>query len=88
MTAWDDLDDLIDGHAGDVSVRLEVATDCAWSCELRYTADPNTEGPDRSHVLFAVGGSTAKDALAKALADSDWLTATGHETPAQAPSSL
>jgi len=54
-----------------IGVKLEVATECCWSCELRYTRHPNHRtGLDRSIVcivFFAGGGATAEEPLASCL---------------------
>lgn len=64
----DRLDDLVADKGGDWGIRLEGGLEYAWSAELRLTRHPNApDGPDRSVVLFAVGGQDPDDAIAKVI---------------------
>jgi len=52
---------------GDWGIRLECASETAWSAEVRLTRFPNVRAaPDRSVVFYSAGGSTADDAAAAA----------------------
>lgn len=51
------LDELAEQRGADYGVKLETAYECGWSCEIRWTAEPNTPGPDESIVFYAAGGT-------------------------------
>jgi hypothetical protein len=65
------LDDIIERQAelgADVAVKLEVETECCWSCELRWTQRPNDhDAPDRSIVFYAGGGALPDHPLAECI---------------------
>lgn len=58
----------------DIRVKLDIASECCWACEFSYTPKPNAEdAPDRSFVLYAAGGATPGDVLARCLeAFAEW----------------
>ena len=39
----------------DWAIKIECASQCAWSAELRITLETNPDGPDMSTVFFATG---------------------------------
>ena len=63
------LSELAEANGWDWAIKLEVAHQCMWSAEIRLTLEPNTPGPDRSFVVYAVGGGTADEVLEKAFRD-------------------
>jgi hypothetical protein len=74
--AEDRLEQLLEAAARegfDVRVRLDIASECAWSCELAWTPEPNRADrrPDRSLVVYAAGGTRALDALERCLDELD-----------------
>jgi len=82
-TVWDAIDDLLETYDGDV--RIECASQCAWSGEIRLTlADP--EGaPSRSISFQSIGGALPERVAERLLADvRDWL-ATSDVKPLPAP---
>lgn len=62
-------------HGWEYALKIEVASECAWSAELRITKEPNRQdGPDRSLVVFAAAGATAEDVVREAVGDmSKWI---------------
>ena len=77
------IDDLLETYDGDV--RIECASQCAWSGEIRLTlADP--EGaPSRSISFQSIGGALPERVAERFLADvRDWL-ATSDVKPLPAP---
>lgn len=67
------LDQLIEREAengAEIAVKLDVATECMWAGELRYTPEPNRKnGPDRSYVFYAVGGNDSLEIIARLVRD-------------------
>lgn len=55
------LDDMSERHGWDWGIKFEIASECAWSAELRITKKPNDSGhelginPDVSEVYFLAG---------------------------------
>ena len=58
------LDDFCTPRGFEYGVKIEIASECCWSAEVRMTPQPNTSGrPDFSYVFYAGGGSDAVDVL-------------------------
>jgi hypothetical protein len=82
-TVWDTLDDLLDTYDG--AVRIECASRCAWSGEIRLTLAEPEGAPSRSITFRAVGGALPETVAERLLADvRDWL-ATSRATPLPPP---
>ena len=71
MDVWDELDRLIEEserRGFSVGVKIEVASECCWSCEIRVTPRPHADGgPDRSTVWYSVGGDCAEMVVGQCL---------------------
>jgi hypothetical protein len=73
------LDDLCEERGWEYGIEIAVAWECAWSCELRVTPNPNNQDddlahpphhrPDRSYVTFAAGGLGPEDCLQRAYSE-------------------
>jgi hypothetical protein len=51
--------DLCEERGWSFGARIEVAYECAWSCEVRLTPHPgNPKGADESRVWYVVGQPT------------------------------
>lgn len=65
----EELDDLCREHGWDYAIKIEVASECAWSCEVRVTREPNKRGQaDVSQVWFVTGAGGPSEAMGKAIA--------------------
>ena len=53
---WLAIDDLLDAHDG--HLKLDVASACCWSGELRIGLTNPDNAPARSAVFFAAGGAS------------------------------
>lgn len=66
MTVWERLDALFYEeleNGADMGLKLDIATECGWGAELRYTEEPNRENaPDQSIVFYSAGQQTPEDA--------------------------
>ncbi len=65
---WDWIQDEANDRHADVSVRLEAGGETAWSCELRWTPNPNVRASvDLSVVFYATGLESPEEALSAAV---------------------
>src|SRR5947208_4401542 len=79
MSVWQKIDGLLEQYDGDL--KIETASDCAWSGQLRLTLTNPIGRPSRSIVFYSVGGSDPRDVAERLLADvREWL-ATGAIEP-------
>ena len=57
-------------NGAEIAFKLDVATECMWAGELRYTPNPNNpNGPDRSFVFYAVGGESPEEIIRRLIED-------------------
>src|SRR6187551_3722951 len=82
-TVWDTIDDLLDTYDG--VVRIECASRCAWSGEIRLTLSEPQDAPARRISFQAVGGALPETVAERLLAGvRDWL-ATSDARPLPPP---
>lgn len=71
--ALNELTDFLDAAAAiigaDWGLEITVASECAWSAEVRITPYPGENRSDRSLVTLAVGGSDPTEVAIRAVKD-------------------
>ncbi|SRR6266704_6340709 len=72
MSVWQKIDGLFEQYDGDL--KIETASECAWSGQLRLTLTNPIGRPSRSIVFYSVGGSDPSDVAERLMTDvREWL---------------
>jgi hypothetical protein len=82
-TVWDTIDDLLDAYDG--VVRIECASRCAWSGEIRLTLSEPEGAPARRISFQSIGGALPETVAERLLADVRAWLATSDVKPLPAP---
>lgn len=82
-SVWDAIEDLLDTYDGEIQIKL--ASERAWSGQIRLTLTDPEGAPSRSMTFFSAGGIDPEAVAEHLLADvADWLSTSG-VTPLPAP---
>lgn len=66
----------------DYAIRVDVARECLWACEVRITPHPHAPGADRSLVAYVAGSPTPEAAADVAVEEAlHWLTQAQRDWP-------
>lgn len=83
MSVWREIEDLLDRYGA--SVRIEYASESAWSAELRLALTHPLNTPSQS-IVFSTTAASSPSGAARALLDAadEWMRESGVE-PVPAP---
>jgi hypothetical protein len=86
MTVWNEIEDLLDRYVA--SVRIDCASEGAWSGELRLTLTKPLHSPAQS-IAFSTVAAANPGRVARVLLDAatEWMKETGLE-PLHVPAKM